>query len=166
MELLIEGLKLTPLRRIATGKGDVYHALKATDEDYAGFGEVYFSEIFAGERKGWKRHNRMPLNLVVVQGAIRFIVYDDREGSATKGQFCAVVLSHSGVAADELRDKKCDDIVRIATAEGVYARLTVAPGLWVAFEGAADGVSLLMDVIPEPHDPSESDRLDLDEIKY
>ncbi|MCQ2332611.1 MAG: WxcM-like domain-containing protein [Paludibacteraceae bacterium] len=129
----MDGVKVTPLKRIATGKGDVLHAMKATDEGYCGFGEVYFSEVYSGQKKGWKRHNRMTLNLVVVKGAIRFIIVNDKTNEREE-----VVLS----------------------PDGNYARLTVAPGLWMAFEGVAEGVSLLMDLIPEPHDPEESDRRD------
>lgn len=141
----MDGVLITPLRRIPTPKGDVLHAMKSTDEGYCGFGEVYFSEVRGGDVKGWKRHNRMTLNIVVVRGAIRFTIYDDREGSGTRGDCCQVVLSPDG---------------------GRYARLTVAPGLWMAFEGVDDGVSLLMDVIPEPHNPDEADRCDLSEIDY
>lgn len=140
----IDGVIITPLRRIATPKGDVFHAMKATDEGYAGFGEVYFSEVFGGDIKGWKRHNRMTLNIVVVRGTIKFTVYDSRPASATNGCYRQIVLS----------------------PDGLYARLTVAPGLWMAFEGVDAGVSLLMDVIPQPHDPAEADRKELAEIEY
>lgn len=141
---MIDGVLLTPLRRIPVPKGDVFHAMKSTDEGFEGFGEVYFSEIGHGEVKGWKRHNRMTLNLVPVNGAVGFVIYDDRTGSPTNGRFMEVVLS---------RDSN-------------YMRLTVAPGLWVAFYGAGEGISMLMDLIPEPHDPSEADRCELYEIKY
>lgn len=129
----MEGVILTPLRRIPTGKGDVLHAMKATDLGYAGFGECYFSEVYSGQQKGWKRHNRMTLNLVVVTGAIRFTI--ERED----GEQMEVTLG----------------------PETNYQRLTVAPGLWMKFEGVAEGTSLLMDIIPEPHDPNECDKRDL-----
>ena len=140
----MEGVTLHPLKHIVVPKGDIYHALKATDEGYAGFGEAYFSQIEHGQAKGWKRHNRMVLNLVVPVGAVKFVIYDDRKESATKGQFFEVVLS----------------------PESNYQRLTVAPGLWMAFYGVGEGLSMLMDIIPEPHDPSEGDRKDLSEIPY
>lgn len=155
---LMPGVIVTPLRRIKTEKGDVLHAMKASDYGYCGFGEVYFSEILPGERKGWKRHNRMTLNIVVVKGAVRFIVYDNRPNSSTKGEFREMVLSPDGVAADDLNN--WDGCTML------YARLTVEPGLWMAFEGIDNNVSMLMDVIPELHDPLEADRLDLNEIQY
>lgn len=141
---MIDGVKLYPLKHIAVPKGDIYHALKATDDGFAGFGEAYFSEIQCGEVKGWKRHNRMPLNIVVIKGAIGFVIYDDREGSPTYGQFMNIVLS------------KDDN----------YQRLRVDPGLWMAFYGVAEGTSMLLDVIPEPHDPDEASRKNLDEINF
>lgn len=140
----IPGVSLHPLKHISVPKGDIYHALKSTDDGYCGFGEAYFSQIHHGEAKGWKRHNRMTLNLVVPVGAVKFVIYDDREGSKTYGKFEEIILSPS------------DN----------YQRLTVAPGLWMAFYGVAEGVSMLLDIIPEPHDPEEASRKGLDEIDY
>lgn len=140
----MEGVTLYPLKHIVVPKGDVFHALKSTDEGYAGFGEVYFSQIEYGQIKGWKRHNRMKLNLIVMMGRIKFVIYDDRPKSSTFGQFEEYTLS----------------------PDDNYYRLTVAPGLWLAFTGLAPGYSMLMDVIPVPHMPSEADRKELAEIPY
>ena len=140
----MQGVTLHPLKHISVPKGDVFHALKCTDKDFAGFGEAYFTQIESKHIKGWKRHNRMTLNLVVVYGKITFIVYDDRETSATRGQFKTITLSPNEN----------------------YQRLTVAPGLWMAFYGADENISMLMDIIPEPHDPSEADKKDLSEIDF
>ena len=141
---MIEGVSLHPLKHIVVPKGDIYHAMKSTDEGYVGFGEVYFSQIEHGQAKGWKRLNRMTLNLIVPVGTVKFVIYDDREGSITKGEFEEFILS----------------------PEMNYQRLTVAPGIWMAFYGVGEGISMLMDIIPEPHDPSEADRIDLNEIVY
>lgn len=141
---MIDGVILTPLKSIKTDKGDVYHALKCTDNGYSGFGEAYFSEIVPGAIKGWKRHNRMTLNLIVINNAVGFVIYDDRADSPTKGCYQEIVLSR--------KDN--------------YQRLTIAPGLWVAFYCASKQTAMLMDIIPEPHNPDEADRLDISEIKY
>lgn len=141
---MIEGVSLHPLKHIVVPKGDIYHAMKSTDEGFVGFGEAYFSQIEHGQAKGWKRHNRMTLNLIVPVGAVKFVVYDDREGSETKGKFEEFIIS----------------------PETNYQRLTVAPGIWMAFYGVGEGTSMLMDIIPEPHDPDEASRKDLSEINY
>ena len=36
----------------------------------------------------------------------------------------------------------------------------------MAFKGEGNGISMLMDVIPEIHDPSQSDRVDINKIEY
>lgn len=140
----MEGVTLHPLKHIIVSKGDIYHALKSTDEGYKGFGEAYFSQVKEGAVKGWKRHNRMTLNLIVPLGCVKFIIYDDREGSSSKGEFEEITLS----------------------PKENYQRLTIAPGLWLAFCGMSKGTSMLMDIIPEPHDPKEADRKEIDEIPY
>ena len=47
-----------------------------------------------------------------------------------------------------------------------YKRLTVAPGLWMAFQGVGDGISMLMDVIPDIHTDEESTKKELNSINY
>ena len=69
----MEGVTLHPLKHITVPKGDIYHAMKFTDEGYCGFGEAYFSQIEQGQAKGWKRHNRMTLNLIVPIGAVKVV---------------------------------------------------------------------------------------------
>mgnify|MGYP000299710824 FL=1 len=115
---MMEGVTVHPLKHIVVPKGDIYHALKSTDEGYVGFGEAYFSQIEHGAAKGWKRHNCMTLNLVVPVGAVKFVIYDDREGSPTRGQFEEIILS----------------------PESCYQRLTVAPRTTrMAFYGRGGG---------------------------
>ena len=47
-----------------------------------------------------------------------------------------------------------------------YQRLTVAPGLWMAFQGVGDEQAMLIDLIPELHTPDESDKKELNEISF
>ena len=144
MVTLIHGVSVYPLKRINNPKGDVFHALKNSDEGYFGFGEIYLTQIYPKQVKGWKRHNRFTLNLIVISGRVKFVIYDDRVGSKTKGYFFDIQLS------------PIDN----------YQRLTIAPGLWMSFYGMDEDVSTLIDIIPEPHNPEESDRKELDEIHY
>jgi dTDP-4-dehydrorhamnose 3,5-epimerase len=132
---------ITPLRIISTPKGDVLHALKAGDPGFAGFGEAYFSSVLPGLVKGWKRHRSMTLNLVVPVGKIRFVLHDEQQGA-----FQDVLLSPESPAT--------------------YQRLTVKPGIWVAFRGEADYISILMNLASQPHDPEEADNRQIDEIKW
>jgi dTDP-4-dehydrorhamnose 3,5-epimerase len=132
----IEGVMLTPLRVIKGESGDVMHALKQQEESFQGFGEAYFSTVRPGAVKGWKKHRRMLLNVVVPVGAIKFVLYDPRLGSNSYQMIQEVVLSLAN-----------------------YQRLTVPPGIWMAFQGVGSGENILLNMASIPHDPLEADNL-------
>ncbi len=136
---MITGVLLTPLKRIEGVAGDVLHALKASAPGYAGFGEAYFSEIRESAIKPWRRHRLITINLVVPVGAVRFAVHDEAVGH-TEG-------------------------FDLGAYNG-YARLTIAPGLWFAFQGKGPGTSLILSIIDREHDPSESETCELASIPY
>ncbi len=134
----MDGVLVTPLKRIAGPAGDVLHGLKASEPGYAGFAEAYFSEIHQGAIKSWRRHNRMTMNLVVPRGNVRFVLHDERS--------CTFAEHMIG--------------------EANYARLTVAPGLWVAFRGQGPGTSLILDITDAEHDPAEAESRDVSAFAF
>jgi len=141
---IINGVIVTPLKIISVPEGDVFHAMKASEASFQGFGEAYFSTIEPTMIKSWKRHNRMTLNLVAITGAVRFVVHDDRPDSSTCGATQEYVLG----------------------PHTFYARLTVPPGVWMAFQGLADSTSILLNIADIPHDPAEVDRRELNNIVF
>ena len=139
--MAINGVTTTPLSIIDTQGGDVFHAMKASDHGYSGFGEAYFSTIEPKSIKGWKRHREMILNLVVPIGAVRFILFDDRENH---NQFQEIILS---IAAG-------------------YSRLTIPPMIWLGFQGLDKQTSLVLNIANIEHSPEEIEHKELDEINF
>lgn len=133
----MDGVILTPMKKIYHPKGDIFHAMKKSDLGFSGFGEAYFSTLNHGEIKGWKKHTEMVINLLVPVGEIEFVVYDDK----SKGSF-TVKLSQNN-----------------------YQRLTVKPGLWLAFRGLGE-YNILLNLASIEHEQSEAVTVDLNEIKY
>ena len=127
----------TPLRRIPLDTGDVLHGLKVSESSYSGFGEVYFSSIHPGVFKGWKRHNLMTMNLIVVSGLVRFIFYDNT-------------------------NLRSDYII----GDSNYSRLTIPPGFWFGFQGIASSTSILCNLSNIEHDPNEVERLPPSQFSY
>ena len=82
LEPLFDGVSLNKLKKIPNPKGDIFHALKSSEDSFSGFGEAYFSSIKETEIKGWKKHTKMTMNLIVPVGSIMFYIYDD--GSVDK----------------------------------------------------------------------------------
>ncbi|EJL6645127.1 dTDP-4-dehydrorhamnose 3,5-epimerase, partial [Vibrio cholerae] len=66
---MIEGVVVTPLKQILLDKGAVFHGIKSTDDTFYGFGEAYFSQANHSSIKGWKKHTKMNMNLIVPVGA-------------------------------------------------------------------------------------------------
>ena len=89
----MDGVTLTPLKIISHPSGDVLHGIKSSEGSFTGFGEAYFSTVNQGDIKGWKKHSKMTLNLVVPKGEIQFVIFDDRDKSTTQGKFMSVSLS-------------------------------------------------------------------------
>lgn len=139
----IDGIVLTPLKIIPGDKGSVLHALKSEEHSFVSFGEAYFSTIDFNQVKGWKKHHQMILNIVVPVGKIKFVVYDDRAESVTKHSFFEVILSPQN-----------------------YSRLTVQPGLWMAFKGMEEGTNMLLNIASIPHNPQEAENIPLQNINY
>jgi dTDP-4-dehydrorhamnose 3,5-epimerase len=139
---MIDGVLLTPLKRVFHPSGDILHAMKASSPGFNGFGEAYFSTVKQDYIKGWKRHNRLTLNLVVPVGSIRFVICDDRGAKKDAPEFFDVAINKDN-----------------------YSRLTIPPGVWVCFKGLFE-TNLLMNIIAEEHDMAESDNIPFADIKY
>jgi dTDP-4-dehydrorhamnose 3,5-epimerase len=133
----IEGITLTPLKQIYHPKGDIFHGMKKSDDGFCDFGEAYFSTINRNDIKGWKKHTKMTLNIVVATGEIEFVVYNE----------------------------ETDKFFDIKLSQKNYQRLTIKPGLWVAFRGC-DENNMLLNLASIEHDPSEAVNINLNEIKY
>lgn len=125
---------LTLLKQILHPKGNIYHGLKSSENSFKGFGEAYFTSIKAEETKGWKKHTRMVMNLIVPVGDVRFHFYE--ENTALMHSF---VIGHSN-----------------------YGRLTVPPGWWTAFHGVGEDLNLILNIASIPHHPDEAETAPLD----
>jgi dTDP-4-dehydrorhamnose 3,5-epimerase len=133
----IDGVRVTPLRRIPDERGAVLHMLRSDSEAYEAFGEIYFSTVYPGVVKGWHRHREMTLNYAVPVGMVKLVCYDDRPGSPTDG---ALLELHIG----ELN----------------YVLVTIPPMVWNGFKGEGPVTALVANCATIPHRPDEIDRLD------
>ena len=139
----MKDVKLAPLSIISNPKGNILHGMKKNDSGYNGFGEAYFSTIIYIEVKAWKKHTAMTLNLIVPCGEVKFVMYDDRVDSVSKGLFYEVNLSLHN-----------------------YQRLTLPPHIWMGFKGIGNGQNIVLNVASIQHDPNECLKKEINEICY
>lgn len=132
---MIDGVIITPLKQIFDERGKVMHMMREDSPVYSRFGEVYFSCTHPGAIKAWHLHKRMTLNYAVIYGMIKFVLYDDREGSNTQGVVQELFLSPEN-----------------------YCLVTVPPLIWNGFKGIGDKSAIVANCSTLPHDPLEIER--------
>lgn len=134
---MIEGVKITLLRQILDERGKIMHMLRCDTPNFEKFGEIYFSCVHPGAIKGWHIHKEMVLNYAVPHGNIKFVLYDDRAGSPTRGELQELFLGPDN-----------------------YCLVTVPPMVWNGFKGIGSEMAIVANCSSIPHRADEIDRLD------
>ena len=142
---MIDGVKVVPLRQIVDERGKIMHMLKATDEHFVAFGEIYFSCAWPGVIKAWHIHTTMTVNNAVVSGHAKLVMYDLREDSPTRGELQEVFFG-----------------------EDNYVLVQIPPGIANGYKAYGDKLVIMANAATQPHDPDEMLRkpFDSDEIPY
>jgi dTDP-4-dehydrorhamnose 3,5-epimerase len=134
---MIDGVLVHPLRQIPDERGKIMHMLRCDDPHFEQFGEIYFSVVYPSVIKGWHIHKRMTLNYACIVGMIKLVLYDDREGSPTRGE-----------------------LQQLFIGEANYALVSVPFGVWNGFKGVGTVPAIVANCSTIPHDPLEIERLD------
>lgn len=132
---MIEGVVVTPLQQIFDERGKVMHMLRHDSPVFSGFGEIYFSCTYPGAIKAWHLHKKMTLNYAGIYGEIKFVLFDDRPDSKTRGKIQEFFLSPEN-----------------------YCLVTVPPLVWNGFKGIGHIMSIVANCATIPHDPEEIER--------
>lgn len=132
---MIEGVVVTPLRQIIDERGKVMHMLREDSPVFSRFGEIYFSCTHPGAIKAWHMHKKMTLNYAVLYGEIKFVLFDDRPTSKTRGSVEEFFLSPEN-----------------------YCLVTVPPLIWNGFKGIGRRTCIVANCATLPHDANEIER--------
>ena len=133
---MIEGVKLKPLLQLPDERGKVLHMLRVDDPNFERFGEIYFSIVYPGAIKAWHLHREMALNYAVPVGNIKMVLYDERAGSATKGELMELFLGPDN-----------------------YQLVHVPVGVWNGFKGLGSTPALVANCATTPHHQEEIERM-------
>ena len=129
-------ISLSKLDIIGSPKGDVYKILKRSSNNFNTFGEAYFSWINPKQEKGWKRHKKMQMNLVVPHGIVEFTFTENME---EKERYIFTI------------------------GEGSYNLLTVKPNIWFKFKCISNYRALVLNLADIEHDPEESENMEINQ---
>ena len=89
----IKGVELYQLQRHVDERGWLYEILREDAPHFRGFGQVYIAMCRPGIIKAWHAHVRQWDHFCVIRGTAKVGLFDDREGSPTKGKGMSVVMS-------------------------------------------------------------------------
>ena len=128
----IDGVTVVRKRTIADERGSIFHMLKATDPEFIGFGEIYFSCGYPGVVKAWHIHKEMTLNNFCVVGMIKLVLYDGRDGSPTQGA-----------------------LMEIFMGEQNRLLVQIPHGITNGYKAFGDKMAILANCATMPHDPTE-----------
>ena len=129
---MIEGIIITPLKKIKDDRGTVMHMMRRDSNIFKNFGEIYFSLTFPYAIKAWHMHKEMILNYACIEGKVKFILFDDRKESKTKGKIQELLLTPED-----------------------YFLVTVPPLIWNGFMNVGDVTSILANCSSVPYRDDE-----------
>ena len=132
---MIDGVQIIPLKQFHDERGKVMHMLKASDDHFLNFGEIYFSCTFPNVVKGWHKHKEMTLNYAVIHGEIKFVLFDDRPDSPTRGETQELFISPEN-----------------------YMLVTVPPLIWNGFKCVGNNTAIVANCATMPHSSDEIER--------
>jgi dTDP-4-dehydrorhamnose 3,5-epimerase len=143
---MIEGVELTKLFQHFDSRGAVFKFLRSDSPTYKFFGESYFSIINEGVVKGWKFHKIAIQNFSVPFGKVKFVLYDNRIDSRTKGKIQEIIIDD------------CNE----------YFLLSLPANIWYSFKCESRSKAILANITNILHDPEESISLPINsnEIPY
>ncbi|HET6438783.1 MAG TPA: dTDP-4-dehydrorhamnose 3,5-epimerase family protein [Anaeromyxobacter sp.] len=138
-QTLIEGVTIKALAVHADERGRLMEMLRRDDECFIEFGQTYLTTMFPGVTKAWHHHELQTDFFVCVRGMIKLVLYDEREGSPTRGTLNEFFLGDHN-----------PKLVRIP------------PRVWHGFKNIGESESLIVNITTHPYNYSQPDEHRID----
>jgi dTDP-4-dehydrorhamnose 3,5-epimerase len=89
---MIDGVVIKQLRVLPDERGHLMEMMRSDDDVFEVFGQAYVTTTYPGVIKAWHMHLKQDDNVVCVRGMIKLGLYDDRDGSPTRGEVQEIFL--------------------------------------------------------------------------
>ena len=83
---MIDGVCVKTLKPVPDDRGRLMEILRADDEIFQKFGQVYITTAYPGVTKAWHYHTKQTDYFACVAGMMKVALYDLREDSPTRGE--------------------------------------------------------------------------------
>jgi len=99
MKKLIKGVTIQKLNKNVDERGILCEILRSDWEIFENFAMAYFSITYPGVVRAWHRHpeTKQIDNMCIMQGMAKIVVYDDRDGSPTKGTINEFIIGEDNM---------------------------------------------------------------------
>ncbi len=134
---MIDGVIIKKLNKIPDERGCILKMMESSDNEFQGFGEIYFSIVYPEVVKGWHLHEKAFLNYAVIKGMIKLVLFDDRINSVTKGEIQEIFMGDQN-----------------------YCLVQIPPQVWNGFKGIGTETAIIADLINCTHNEDIMQRLD------
>jgi dTDP-4-dehydrorhamnose 3,5-epimerase len=124
---MIDGVRIKPLKLIPDERGRLMEILRADDDLFVGFGQVYMTTVYPGVVKGWHYHKQQTDHLACVHGMLKLVLYDDRDGSPTKGEVGEFFLGEHNPVLVQIPPLVLHGLKGVGTGEAVLVNIPDKP---------------------------------------
>jgi len=131
---LIDGVVLKKLRVIPDERGYLMEMLRADEEIFEKFGQVYLTTVYPGVVKGWHYHRLQTDYIVCIFGMIKLVLYDTRPSSPSYGEVNEFFIGEQNPAL-----------------------VKIPPLVYHGFKGISPQAALIVNVVTEPYNYENPD---------
>lgn len=144
---MIDGVCVKKLKVIPDERGRLMEILRADDECFQKFGQVYMTTVRPGIIKAWHYHKKQTDNFACVRGLVKVALYDNRKDSKTH-----------------------KEINEFFMGEHNPVLIKIPPNVYHGFKGASDEESIIINIPTEMYNRENPDEFrtapDSGEIPY
>ena len=138
----IDGVIVHPLKVIPDERGRLMEIVRADDPFFRGCGQVYLTTVYPGVVKAWHYHAHQTDCFTCVKGMVKVALYDDREGSRTRGTVNEIYMGEHNACL-----------------------VIVPPGVYHGWKCISESEAYLVNVPSEPYNRSDPDEYRTDPHK-
>lgn len=123
---MIDGVQTKELKLNSDERGWLVEVLRGDWNFFEKFGQVYVTTSYPKVVKAWHMHKLQTDCMTCVKGKVKFVLYDGRDGSKTKGEICEVKM-----------DEKTPILIKIP------------PGVWHGFKNIGNDLVIVINAPTE-----------------
>ena len=135
-QVKLDKIKIEKYNVVKNINGIILKILNNKQSNLKYYKDAYFSFVKFNKIKGWKKHTRMTMTLVVPVGKVKFVFYDENK-------FKSIIIG-----------------------DNRFYKIIVPPKIWFAFKGISKSKNVIFDLANVKHNDKEVVRKKNNEIKY